>query len=591
MCGIFGFIGAGSVKQVMGGLARLEYRGYDSAGIAYLKNGDIKAIKAKGQVANLASLVEKANEESCIALGHTRWATHGRPNEENCHPHISDNKMWAVVHNGIIDNYDQLKRDLKEYPFKSQTDSEVVVALLEKMFDGNPLSTLKKVCQKLAGSYAFGVIYKGLPDRIFVARKNSPVVVGFEDDFGLVCSDVNSLGRPCKAYVMGNDEFAVVKKGEVEIFNQDLCPQKVELSLFAQNADMGKGEYPHFMLKEIKEIPLSIEKTVCLYNNISAFQKALPLEVLKSAKEILVVACGTAYHASLMGKKILESRCGVRVSVEIASEFLSKPFVWDADTLSIFVSQSGETADTLKSLRRCKQHGLKTLAITNVENSSICFDADYVLFTSAGKEVAVASTKAYNSQIAIFHMISAYFSGEDEVLFEESRMLCEVAQTIASLSADGVCQEIAKEIYGSESLYMIGRGQDYITAMESSLKLKEISYIHSEACPAGELKHGTISLITPQTYVFAFVSEDETCKKSLSNIAEVASRGGRVILFTPFDDVVGEFERVIVLPKVEEKYQPLIGVVYMQLVAYYTACNLNLNPDKPRSLAKSVTVE
>ncbi len=591
MCGIFGFIGSHAIAQVMGGLKRLEYRGYDSAGIAYIKNENIKALKAKGQVLNLVSLVESADEESSVALGHTRWATHGVPSVENCHPHISKNKMWALVHNGIIDNHAELKKDFKDYPFKSQTDSEVVVALLERLFDGNPLTTFKKVCQKLSGSYAFGVIYKGLPDRIFVARKNSPVVVGYGDDFGLICSDVNSLGSNCNAYVMGNNEFAVVKKGAIEVFDQNLCPMNVKFSLFDQTADIGMGDYPHFMLKEIKEIPLAIEKTACLYNNMTAFQKALPLEVLHSADEILIIACGTAYHASLMGKKILEERFGVRVSVEIASEFLSKPFVWGNGTLAMFVSQSGETADTLKSLQRCKEMGLNTLAITNVENSSICFEADFVLYTSAGKEVAVASTKAYNSQIAIFHMLSAYYSGDDEVLFEESGRLCEVAGVISRLLADEICKEVANDIKHSESLYMIGRGQDYVTAMESSLKLKEISYIHSEACPAGELKHGTISLITPQTFVFAFVSEVETRKKAMSNIAEVVSRGGKVILLTPFDDVIGEFERVITLPKVQEKYLPLVSVVFMQLIAYYTACRLKLNPDKPRSLAKSVTVE
>ncbi len=603
MCGIFGYIGSGSVSEVVKGLKRLEYRGYDSAGIAYLQNGGkvsenvfsfesgLKAVKAKGQVASLEKIVTGLNEQSGIAIGHTRWATHGEPSVANCHPHISSDGMWAVVHNGIIENHAQLKGELSGYPFKSQTDSEVVSALLEREFDGDVLLALQKVCQKLKGSYALAVIYAGTPNTIYVARENSPVVVGFGEDFGLVCSDINSLGAKCNAFVLDNGQFAVVKKGDAQIFDKDIRPLDVHFLNADGQKEGGKGDYPHFMLKEIKEIPLAIEKTVCLYNNLDAFQKALPLEVFRSAKEVLIIACGTAYHASLMGKNILEQRCGVRASVEIASEFLGRSFVWGKDTLAIFVSQSGETADTLKALRRCKEHGLQTLAITNVENSSICFEADFVLYTSAGVEIAVASTKAYNCQVAMFHMLSAYFFGDNDMLFEESRHLCEVASVIERANADMICQKIAKKIASSESVYMIGRGQDYVSAMEASLKLKEISYIHSEACPAGELKHGTISLITPQTYVFAFASESQSKDKALSNIAEVASRGGRVILLSPFEICDSQFEEVIALPAVAEKYSPLVSIVFMQLIAYHTSCTLGLDPDKPRSLAKSVTVE
>lgn len=611
MCGIYAYIGKGAVEEVVNGIKRLEYRGYDSAGISFigtinenlrkysqnifLFDSGLFAVKEEGQVDNLVEITKSIDADGEIAIGHTRWATHGKPSIENSHPHISNDGMWAIVHNGIIENYDKLKNKLEGYQFKSQTDSEVVAGLLQKFFNGNPLDTLCKVCGMLKGSYALSVIFAGQPKTIYVARKNSPVVVGCGEDFGVVCSDVNSMGQTNERFVLEDGQFAVVETNSVKIFDKN--QNQIKLNSIKNNKveESLLGDYPHFMIKEIEEIPNSIIKTASEYNSFEKFDKALPKEVIEKTKNVIIIGCGTAYHASLMGCDVLEKECLIQGNVFIASEFINKAFLWKEDTLAIFVSQSGETADTLKALRLCKEKNLATISITNVKNSTICNESDYLLYTSAGQEIAVASTKAYNSQVAMFHMLSAYIqavkSGEDKI-FKEYRKLCLIAKKIKAFKNKGWCREISKQIKSSESLYMIGRGLDYITAMEASLKLKEISYIHSEALPAGELKHGTISLVTSQTYVFVFANEKKLLDKSLANLSEVASRGGKIILLSQFDIKLGDKNvEVIALPKAEEKYMPLVSIVCMQLVAYYTSLELGYNPDKPRSLAKSVTVE
>ncbi len=611
MCGIYGFVGVNALTQTLKGIKNLEYRGYDSAGIAFLnsnfktdeyknnifvlKNG-FNIIKQQGEISKLETIINNLKPKSEISIGHTRWATHGEPSVLNSHPHFSNNKQWIVVHNGIIENYLELKTELKGFNFVSDTDTEVIAQLLEKHFNGNVLETIKNVCNKLIGSYALAVINVNEPNLIYVAKQGSPCVVGCGKNYGVVCSDLNSVNKTEKVYVLPNNSFSIVKKGEVEIFNNKL--EKINLKNVKNlNNAMGGGlnGYKHYMLKEINEIPTAIKNTVVNYNTFNKIKKALPKKLFKNIKNILIIGCGTAFHAGLMGKRILEDVNGINTNVEIASEFRYNNFKPPKNTLAIFISQSGETADTIKAVKLCKAYGLKTVAITNVKNSSICFEVDYCLFTSAGKEVAVASTKAYNCQVIMFHLISAYLKAlntdAEGVVLDESKKLVEIADLISSLNFSETL-DVAQQIKDSKSLYMVGRGVDYSLALEASLKLKEISYIHSEAYPAGELKHGTISLIDKNTFVFAFITQPHIKEKTLSNVNEIISRGGKVILFSQFklENVSKEIKQ-IKLPKFDEFYLPIILVVYMQLIAYHTSVFIGNNPDKPRSLAKSVTVE
>lgn len=615
MCGIYGYVGSNALTQTLNGIKNLEYRGYDSAGIAFnsynfklndniknfkdnvfLLNNGFNIIKQQGEIKKLEEIINTLKPKSEIAIGHTRWATHGKPSVVNSHPHFSENKNWIVVHNGIIENYLELKKELSQVKFSSETDTEVVAQLLSKFYNGDVLQTLKCVCDKLVGSYALAVMHISQPNKIYVAKLNSPCVVGCGKNHGVVCSDLNSIGKTEKVFVLPNNTFSIVEKGKVEIFNN-----KLELITLkpvknaSENVGGGLNGYSHYMLKEINEIPNAIKNTVVNYNTFNKIKKALPKKVVKSLKNVLIVGCGTAYHAGLMGKRILEDVNEIKTDVEIASEFKYNNFKPKKGTLAIFISQSGETADTIKAVRLCKAYGLKTVAITNVKNSSICFEVDYCLFTSAGKEVAVASTKAYNCQVAMFYLISAYLKAlntdAEGIVLEESKKLVEIANLISELDFSET-KQVAEKIKNSKSLYMIGRGLDYNLALEASLKLKEISYIHSEAYPAGELKHGTISLIDQNTFVFAFITQPHIKEKTLSNVWEVVSRGGKVVLFSQFKlDGVNKLDKFIKLPKFDEFYMPLVLVVYMQLIAYHTSLYVGNNPDKPRSLAKSVTVE
>ena len=615
MCGIYGYVGCNALTQTLKGIKNLEYRGYDSAGIAFLNsefkltsktknftenvfmlNNGFNIIKQQGEISKLETIINALKPKSEIAIGHTRWATHGKPSVFNSHPHFSPDKNWIVVHNGIIENYLELKNELNTTNLKSDTDTEIIAHLLEKHFNGNILETIKLVCSKLIGSYALAIINVNQPNKIFVAKLGSPCVVGYGKDCGVVCSDLNSVGKTEKVYVLQNNYFSVVEKGKVEIFNNNL--EKVNLKEVKPNTDClggGLNGFKHYMLKEINEIPTAIKNTVVNYNTFNKLKKALPKKLFKNLKNILIVGCGTAYHAGLIGKRILEDVNEIKTDVEIASEFRYNNFKPPKNTLAIFISQSGETADTIKAVKLCKAYGLKTVAITNVKNSSICFEVDYCLFTSAGKEVAVASTKAYNCQLAMFYLISAYLKAlnteAEGLVLDESKNLVEIANLITELNFSETLK-VAEQIKDSKSLYMVGRGVDYSLALEASLKLKEISYIHSEAYPAGELKHGTISLIDKNTFVFALISQPHIKEKTLSNVNEVISRGGKVVLFTQFKiDNVNGLTKIIKLPKCDEYYLPLVLVMYMQLIAYHTSVLIGNNPDKPRSLAKSVTVE
>ena len=517
----------------------------------------------------------------------------GQPSIKNSHPHLSGDGKWAIVHNGIIENYLELKEKWQIETI-SETDSEVVACLFEKYYSGDVLSTIKNVCDKLIGSYAFAIITSHSPDKIFVAKRNSPVVVGYGKNYGVVCSDINSI-KGANIYVLENDQFAVLEKGKINIFDKDLTELNVGQLGAVKKVERDKlGDYSHYMLKEIDEIPTAIKRTIRAYGSLELIQKVLPKKKFEKIRNILIIACGTAYHAGLVGKRLFEEE-GIFCESEIASEFRYKPFVERKNTLAIFVSQSGETADTISALKLCKQKGLKTLAITNVRNSSITFVADYTIYTNAGSEIGVASTKAYNCQLAIFYILSKYFNylktGNTKNFEEEIKNLRRVANLIKNNDIKPKCRYIAQKIYKSKSIYMIGRGLDYNIAQEASLKLKEISYIHCEAYPAGELKHGTISLIDKNTYVFAFVTQEKIKDKTFSNINEVVARDGIIILFSQYDNSNKKVCEEIKVPLVNERYYPIFIINYLQLISYYTALLLGNNPDKPRSLAKSVTVE
>ena len=609
MCGIYGYIGRNSINEVMGGLKRLEYRGYDSAGIAFIgdnldceyadNNEHIKrfknltVIKSEGQMSCLEEVINKCLPIGDIAIGHTRWATHGKPSVANAHPHISKNGKWVIVHNGIIENFEELKKQFSPKRFVSDTDSEVVAHLLEKYYDGSALSTLNKVCRMIKGSFALAVLTTYEKDKIFVAKYGSPVVVGCDEEAGVVCSDLNSIKVGKCAFILEDNQFAVVEKGNVSVYDENLKPKKLKNMADCHREERGNlGNYSHFMLKEIDEIPRAITRTIEQYNSYEKMRTVLPLNVVRKIKKILIIGCGTAYHAGLIGKRLFEE-IGIKSEVEIASEFRYNTFIPEKNTIAIFVSQSGETADTIKALSKCKENNLLTLAMTNVKNSSICFVADRVIYTSAGAEIGVASTKAYNSQVALFYLISSYFKSvlDDNAkdFDREVVKLLDVAKVISHNKIKPICQKVADEIYQSKSIYMIGRGLDYDLAREASLKLKEISYIHCEAYPAGELKHGTISLIDDKTFVFSFITQKMVKDKTQSSEKEISARGGKIIKLTQFEENNAFMQ--LSLPEVEEKYMPLIAVVYMQLISYYTSVRLGNNPDKPRSLAKSVTVE
>lgn len=615
MCGIYGFVGENAIEKTLNGIKKLEYRGYDSSGISFFnyefklndniskfskniesfKNG-LNIIKEEGEISKLEKIIKSVKPKSKIAIGHTRWATHGKPSVANSHPHHSENGDWVVVHNGIIENYLELKEELKGLKFYSETDTEVIAKMLSYNFDGDVFSTIKNVCTKLVGSYALAILYARTPNKIYVAKSNSPCVVGSENGKGVVCSDLSSVEDIENLYVLPNNSYAEVSSNNIKIFDKDLNLTKIDSikNSKVDNSD-NMGKYSHFMLKEINEVPVSIEKTVAKYNTLEKLRKALPKRVINQTKEILIIGCGTAFHAGLIGKRLLEEVCNIKTNVDIASEFRYKNYVPNKNTLAIFVSQSGETADTLKAVKLCKAYGLTTVAITNVKNSSICFETDYCIYTSAGKEVAVASTKAYSCQMAVFYLLSAYFKAvqtcNEELVFEEAKNLIEVAKQIKPSLITNECKAIAHEIKDSQSLYMIGRNVDYYLSMEASLKLKEISYIHSEAYPAGELKHGTISLIDKDTFVFTILTQNSIKEKTLSNATEVVSRGGKVILFTNLKVDKSKYYKVVELPKISEFYVPILLITYMQLIAYHTSLLLGNNPDKPRSLAKSVTVE
>ncbi len=590
MCGIVGASGkANAVEFLMEGLERLEYRGYDSVGIAVCGQEKIETYKQKGRVAVLSERV--SGVQSTCGIGHTRWATHGKPSDENSHPHVSG--RFAVVHNGIIENYLDLKARLINggFAFTSETDTEVVAHLLAKNYDGNLASTLVKTTQMLTGSYALAVMCSDYPGVIAVCKKDNPLIVGRGKEGNFLASDAPALaGRADEIYVMQDGDMALIFPDRVEFFDKDLKnldKRFTQADLKASELELGK--YESFMMKEINEIPFAISETFkeLKENGINK----VSLKKLKKASKITIIACGTAYHAGLIAKTVIEKIARIPVSVEVASEYRYRDPIILKNEVVIAVSQSGETADTIAAVRLAKSRGAHVLTITNVNGSSITTHSDSVIHTKAGPEIAVAATKSYNTQLVAFYYIAYATCDKLEELFAKSdKIISSARETVAR---ENELTQIAGELSSSQDAFFLGRGADYCTALEGSLKLKEISYVHSEGCPAGELKHGTLALIEKDTLVVTVITSRDIADKTMNAIHEVKARGAKVLLVTPFADFTNAHgvDKAIKLPEIEEIFAPIISIIPLQVFAYYVSRARGNDPDKPRNLAKSVTVE
>ena len=608
MCGIIGYVGdeQRAMEVILDGLSKLEYRGYDSAGLAIIENGKIFIEKKSGKLENLRNALKGKEESAYVGIGHTRWATHGNPTDENSHPHFSSDRKVAVVHNGIIENYLELKEELTKegYVFTSQTDSEVVAHLFSKHYDGDMLSTLRKVTERIRGSYALGIIERENPDRLVCVRKESPLIIGLGKGKNFIASDVPAILKYTREVIfLDNSEMAIVEKDRVSVY--DSQGKKLEKAISKIEWDMeqaNKGGYPHFMLKEIEEQPEVIEKTLDVYMNTNGkvdFSSSLKKLDLSKIKEIYIVACGTAYHAGLQGAYFFKKISGIKTEVDIASEFrYSDPFI-DGSTLAIFISQSGETLDTLMAMKMAKEKGATTLAITNVLGSTISREADMVIYTLAGPEISVASTKAYTAQVTLFYLLALYF-GEKKMLIDGNKyesyldtihMLSDQVKKVIDKKEQ--IRAIANKIKDKRNGFFIGRGIDDKCGREGSLKMKEITYIHTEAFSAGELKHGTIALIEEGTMVVAIATQEDMIEKIISNIKEVKARGAYVIALTKekYKNVADISDEIILIDDMEDILAPTVTNISLQLLAYYTAVEKGLDVDKPRNLAKSVTVE
>ncbi|MBU3841572.1 MAG: glutamine--fructose-6-phosphate transaminase (isomerizing) [Candidatus Fusobacterium pullicola] len=608
MCGIIGYVGdeQRAMEVILDGLSKLEYRGYDSAGLAIIENGKIFIEKKSGKLENLRNALKGKEESAYIGIGHTRWATHGNPTDGNSHPHFSSDRKVAVVHNGIIENYLELKEELTKegYIFTSQTDSEVVAHLFSKHYDGDMLSTLRKVTERIRGSYALGIIERENPDRLVCVRKESPLIIGLGKGKNFIASDVPAILKYTREVIfLDNSEMAIVEKDRVSVY--DSQGKKLEKAISKIEWDMeqaNKGGYPHFMLKEIEEQPEVIEKTLDVYMNTNGkvdFSSSLKKLDISKIKEIYIVACGTAYHAGLQGAYFFKKISGIKTEVDIASEFrYSDPFI-DESTLAIFISQSGETLDTLMAMKMAKEKGATTLAITNVLGSTISREADMVIYTLAGPEISVASTKAYTAQVTLFYLLALYF-GEKKMLIDGNKyesyldtihMLSDQVKKVIDKKEQ--IRAIANKIKDKRNGFFIGRGIDDKCGREGSLKMKEITYIHTEAFSAGELKHGTIALIEEGTMVVAIATQEDMIEKIISNIKEVKARGAYVIALTKekYKNVADISDEIILIDDVEDILAPTVANISLQLLAYYTAVEKGLDVDKPRNLAKSVTVE
>lgn len=606
MCGIVGYVGKRNAQNVLlDGLEKLEYRGYDSAGVALALDGGICVVKSKGRLAELRKKLElQALAESGCGIGHTRWATHGEPSDVNSHPHSTP--RVSIVHNGIIENYGILKERLiaKGYTFESETDTEVLVKLIDSCYEGEPLQAIHEALSMVRGSYALAVLFRDFPDTVFAVKRESPLIVGWGEGENFVASDIPALLKYTRRYsVLEEGDLAVVTREGIRFYNEFAEP--VEREVLTADWDMEaaeKGGYPHFMLKEINEQPAAITATVSprVENGLPDLRiPELSDEKLRGIGTIHLVACGTAMHAGMVGKSAIETLARVPAEVDIASEFRYRDPILNKNDLVIIISQSGETSDTLAALKLAKSRGVPVLAIVNVVGSSIARAADYVLYTYAGPEIAVASTKAYMVQMCVLYLFAlrlAYARGA-QTEAETRRLTAELlraSEIIKPRLAD--CEQIkylASRFVNTQSCFFIGRGFDYSLSLEGSLKLKEISYVHSDAYAAGELKHGTISLITDGVPVIALATQKKVYEKTISNVKETKSRGAKVLLFTTKDAVVpdGVADYVVRLDDYDDLLMPLQLIVPLQLFAYYMAVLRGCDVDKPRNLAKSVTVE
>ncbi len=606
MCGIVGYVGAReSCDVLMDGLKRLEYRGYDSAGIALSDVKGISVYKAQGRLDNLAKkLTSSSPAPSCVGIGHTRWATHGIPSDINSHPHSS--ARISLVHNGIIENFSRLKEflSLQGYDFISQTDSEVLVKLLDFHYEDDPIAAITATLQQVHGSYGLAIIFADYPDRIYAVRKESPLIIAYGDGENFLASDIPAILPYTKRYsVLDNGEIAMLVKDRISVYDEfGVLTKKNILTADFDVEAAEKGGYPHFMLKEIHEEPDVIRAAVSprIENGLPNLGlEGLTDEYLKSLDRIHVVACGTAFYAGMVGKSVIERMARIPVEVEIASEFRYRNPILGENELVIVISQSGETIDTLAALNKAKEQGAKTLAIVNVVGSSIARAADWVMYSYGGLEIAVASTKAYMVQLCCLYLVAMKLSlvrgklSQDVVTHLVGELLRTPELIRDLLERCNEVQYLANEFMNSSDLFFIGRGIDYSLSMEGSLKLKEISYVHSEAYAAGELKHGPISLVTDGTPVIALATQDDVYEKTISNIQEVKSRGATVVLFCKEDAHVPEntADYIYRLPCYEGVFMPLLLIVPIQLFAYYMSLLRGCDVDKPRNLAKSVTVE
>lgn len=609
MCGIVGYVGPKDCSEVLvSALTKLEYRGYDSAGIAVFADNTISTVKTKGKLKDLEDkLSEVGSPKGHIGIGHTRWATHGEPSDVNSHPHSG--ARVTIVHNGIIENYIELKEFLvsKGREFLSDTDTEVVAQLLDYKYDGNPLETIDRVMAELKGSFALGIMFRDFPDKIFAVRRESPLIVGVAEGESFIASDVPAILQYTKNYyLLDHDEIATLSRDGVSFVDEHLDPIKKELKVADWDMEAAeKGGYPHFMIKEINEQPNAIKTTIMprIKDGLPCLEECgITLDKIKNFKNVTIVACGTAMHAGMVGKYVIEDLARVPVTVDIASEYRYRNPIVNEGDLVIIISQSGETADSLAAMRLAKRKGATTLAIVNAKGSSIAREADMLIYTLAGPEIAVASTKAYITQLSVVYLFAFELAlAKETISSAECRRLVsalmkmpEAVQYVID-NCEEKCKYVATKLINAESLLYIGRGLDYALSMEGSLKLKEVSYIHSESYAAGELKHGTISLIDENMPVISVATQTDVIPKTISNIVEVKSRGAQIILVCTdacargLKDGVADY--VIEIPHTDELLMPITAVVPLQILAYYTAINKGNDPDKPRNLAKSVTVE
>ena len=609
MCGIVGYIGNNNNASdiLMQGLSSLEYRGYDSAGISIVDSrNDIITFKSEGKLENLKNILKnEKNIESNIGIGHTRWATHGAPSDINAHPHFTE--RLTLVHNGIIENYKDIKNDLikKGYKFLSETDTEAAANLIDSLYEGDPLTAIKKALDIIEGSYAFAIIFKDNINKLYAVRKSAPLIAALGENENLLASDIPAILKYTNKYILIDDgNIAVLEKNKITIYDKNLKEKDYEVLEANWTVEQAeKCGYEHFMLKEINEQPKALLDTIepRIVHGIPDFKRdGIEDESFWTFFDrVYIIGCGTAMHAAMIGKRLIEDNCRIPVECEIASEFRYKNPILTEKTLSIFISQSGETADTLAALNLVKERGYKTLAIVNVNSSSIARNADYVIYTYAGPEISVASTKAYSVQMAIMYLITFKILSARNIKDNDyiKTLIKNLLNTIDSvnkvLTMNDEIKSLCYDYKEANSIFFIGRDLDYYQVMEGALKMKEISYIHCEAYAGGELKHGAISLITDNTPVIALAIQEKILSKIISNTKEVITRGANVLLFVKegIDIDKDSYKKIVYLPKVEDMFMPIVSIVALQLLAYHTSVIRGCNVDKPRNLAKSVTVE